>query len=203
MAMRAAASIRSFVLAAAAVLALSGVSGDARGEPAAGLGCSPASASVQQIAKITNTRDRNFHCLGVAVDRQANITAVRFETHEIDADRQDRGGAPHSVKVREFAPRDIASEKGVVLDGAPGHDAVILQGNIVEGRSSDQLVVKFLYNGLTDQFRECRVALKHSRDVGWHLVNAENRRVPRIVVETWSLPLVGTVGIKTLQGLCA
>lgn len=201
--MRAAASFRSFVLAAAAVLALRGALGDARGEPVPSLGCSAGSVSVQQIAKITNTRDRNFHCLGVAVDRQANITAIRFETHEFDADRQSRGRAPHSVKVREFAPRDIASEKGVVLDGRPGHDAVILQGNIIEGRSSDQLVVKFLYNGLTDQFRECRFVLKRGRDVGWHLVNAENRRVPLVVVETWSLPLVGTVGIKTLQGLCA
>lgn len=201
--MRAAVLIRSFVLAAAAILVLRGALGDARSEPAAGLGCSSGSASVQQIAKITNTRDRNFHCLGVAVDRQSNITAIRFETHEFDADRQSRGSAPHRVKVREFSPSDIASEKGVVLDGAPGHDAVILQGNIVEGRSSDQLVVKFLYNGLTDQFRECRVALKRGGDVGWHLVNADNRRVPLVVVETWSLPLVGTVGIKTLQGLCA
>jgi hypothetical protein len=203
MAMRAAALIRSFVLAAAAILVLRGALGDARSEPAASLGCSAGSASVQQIAKITNTRDRNFHCLGVAVDRQANITAIRFETHEFDADRQSRGAAPRSVKVREFSPSDIASEKGVVLDGAPGHDAVILQGNIVEGHSSDQLVVKYLYNGLTDQFRECRVALKRGGDVGWHLVNADNRRVPLVVVETWSLPLVGTVGIKTLQGLCA
>jgi hypothetical protein len=201
--MRAAALIRSFVLAAAAILVLRGALGDARSEPAASLGCSAGSASVQQIAKITNTRDRNFHCLGVAVDRQANITAIRFETHEFDADRQSRGAAPRSVKVREFSPSDIASEKGVVLDGAPGHDAVILQGNIVEGHSSDQLVVKYLYNGLTDQFRECRVALKRGGDVGWHLVNADNRRVPLVVVETWSLPLVGTVGIKTLQGLCA
>ena len=136
-------------------------------------------------------------------EEDGNITAVRFETHEFHADRQSQGSAPHSVKVREFAPRDIASEKGVVLDGAPGHDAVILKGNIVEGRSSDPLVVKFLYNGLTDQFRECRIALKRGGDVGWHLVNAENRRVPLVVVETWSLPLLGTVGIKTLQGLCA
>jgi len=201
--MRAAASIRFFVLAAAAILVMRGALGDARSETAASPGCSPASASVQQIAKITNTRDRNFHCLGVTVDRQSNITAIRFETHEVDADREDRAGASRHVKVREFAPRDIASEKGVVLDGAPGHDAVILKGNIVEGRSSDPLVVKFLYNGLTDQFRECRIALKRGGDVGWHLVNAENRRVPLVVVETWSLPLLGTVGIKTLQGLCA
>lgn len=200
--MRAATLIRSFVLAAAAILALRGALGDARSEPAAGLGCSPAPPSVQQIAKITNTRDRNFHCLGVAVDRQANITAIRFETHEFDVDRQSRASASRNVKVREFAPRDIGSDKGVVLDGRPGHDAVILQGEIVEGRSSDGLVVKFLYNGLTNQFRECRIALKRGQDVGWRLVDAQNHPVPLVVVETWSLPLVGTVGIKTLQGLC-
>src|SRR5690242_16140082 len=111
--MRMAGPIRSFVLAAAAILALRGALGDARSEPAASLGCSSGSASVQQIAKITNTRDRNFHCLGVAVDRQANITAIRFEAHEFDADRKSYGSAPRRVKVREFAPSDIASDKGV------------------------------------------------------------------------------------------
>ena len=114
--------------------------------------------------------------------------------------------SPDRLQVQHEELARVAGDfhdRASVAAAVPGHDAVILQGDIVEGRSSDQLVVKFLYNGLTDQFRECRVALKRGRDIGWHLVNAENRSVPLVVVETWSLPLVGTVGIKTLQGLCA
>jgi len=193
---------RSAVIATGIVLALCGFVRDPRSEVAASLGCSPSSQSVQQIAKITNTRNRNFHCLGVALDSRSNIVAIRFETHEFDADRESRTGIQRDVKIHDFMPQDIASAKGVVLDGRPGHDAVILQGNIVGGRSSERLVVKFLYNGLTDQFRECRVGLKRSGDAGWHLVDGEDRPVPLVVVETWSLPLIGTVGIRTLQGLC-
>ncbi len=164
--------------------------------------CSAARSSVQFLAKVANTRDETYHCLGVSVDNRANIRAIRFETHEFDTDRTKRQGVSRSVRVREFTPQEIASADGAVLDGTPGHPAVILQGSIVDGQARETLVIKYLHNGLTNEFRKCPIALDRERNADWRLVNAQNDTVPLVVVKTWMLPLIGTVGIETLQGLC-
>lgn len=160
--------------------------------------CPASSATVQQLAKIENTRDLNYHCLSVSVDGSANILAVRFEKHEFGS---SRGSAPSPLQVREFTPAEIASDQGVVLDGIPGHDAIKLRGRIAPGAVADPLVVSYLHNGFVGEFRECGVALERDGR-NWRLINAENRIVPLVVVRTWALPLVGTVGIDTLQGIC-
>lgn len=164
--------------------------------------CADAPVQVQPLAKIINTRDDNYQCLGVSVDARAEITAVRFETHEFDRDAESREPVERRVRVREFTPDEIARASGVVLDGRPGHDAVILQGDIVAGRSSAALNLRFLHNGLTSEFRQCAVKLDHAHGAAWRLVDSRNRAVPLVVVKTWALPLFGTIGIDTLQGIC-
>ena len=182
----------------ALVLAASS-SGAAAPAVAESAGCRAGAGQVQFLTTIRNTRDSNYDCLGVSVDGHAEITALRFEVHDTDADAAERTGGVH---VREFALREIASSRGAVLNGVPGHDAVILHGEIVAGAKTATLVVRYLHNGLTGEFRECGVRLARGEDANWHLLDAASRPVPVVLIKTWALPLVGTVGIDTLQGIC-
>jgi hypothetical protein len=90
-----------------------------------------------------------------------------------------------------------------VLDGAPGRDAVLLRGPITGGVAVARLVVSYLHNGFVGEFRECNVALERDDASRWRLMDAQHNPVSRILVRTWAVPLVGTVGIETLQGVCA
>lgn len=190
------ARLRSLYLAmAATTLALTASALPARSEADS---CRGGERRVQLLATILNTRNRNYDCLGVSLDGRADIIGLRFEAHDVEG---ASGAGP--VRVREFALRELASERGAVLDGVPGHDAVILRGEIAAGANTAALVVRFLHNGFTGEFRDCRVVLARDRDASWHLLDAANRPVPLVVVKTWELPLVGTVGIETLEGACA
>jgi len=162
--------------------------------------CPAGSPTVQQLAKIENTRDVNYNCLSVSLDASANILALRFEKHEFGSNRGSTS-TPLPPQIREFTPAEIAADQGVVLDGTPGHDAIKLRGRIVPGAPAASLVVSYLHNGLVGEFRECGVSLERNGP-NWLLLNAESRRVPLVVVRTWALPLIGTVGIDTLQGIC-
>jgi len=153
--------------------------------------CRGRSAGVQPLATVTNTYDRDYHCLGVRVDAAADVTAIRFESHH--ADGRDTS--------REFSPDEVASDRGAVLDGRPGHDAVILRGRIGT-RASTPLMLEFLRNGLTGEYRRCALTLARDTANAWHLLDARGRQEDRIVVETWGLPVIGTLGIANVRGVC-
>lgn len=162
------------------------------------LGLCANGGSVQLLAKIFNTRDRNVECLGVTVDGGA-IKALRVENHRF---APGNGG---DVKVEEFSVAEIESRHGAVLDGTPGHDAVIVQGRVSPSGGSADLVTRYLYNGLTGEYHSCRIKL--DRDGGeaafaWRLVNRYNETVSRIVVRTRHVPVLGTIGIESLDGAC-
>lgn len=164
--------------------------------------CASSTKAVQQLARIVNTRDDGFHCLGVSVDGAANIIGIRFESHAVEVEGPSRRPVLRDAGIREFALSEIASPAGAVLDGSPGHDAVILQGRI-PGAAAAHLVVKYLYNGITNEYRKCDVTLDRGERLNWRLLGTERRDVTLIVVKTWALPIIGTVGIETLEGLCA
>jgi len=155
--------------------------------------CAVASPGMQQLATIENTRDSSYNCLGLSVDSRANIVGIRFERHAIEA---------ASPSVREFTPAEIGAGQGVVLDGTPGHAAVLLRGPISAGTSFASLVVSYLHNGIAGEFRECTVALQRDEAHRWRLIDAERKPISHILVRTWALPILGTVGIDTLQGAC-
>jgi hypothetical protein len=175
----------------------------AMGAATMGNDCSKSAGRVQQLAKIVNTRDRNYHCLGVSVDAEANISGIRFETHDAARDQANPQLGSRDVHVRDFSLAEIASPHGAVLDGVPGHDAVILQGQIPPAATAASLAVTFLYNGITGESRACSITLDRRPERRWHLTNSRNQDVSLVVVKTWALPVIGTVGIETLQGICA
>jgi hypothetical protein len=126
-----------------------------------------------------------------------------FETHDAALDRASPSPGSRDVHVRDFSLAEIASPHGAVLDGVPGHDAVMLQGDIPPAATAASLAVTFLYNGITGESRECSITLDRRQETSWHLMNSRNQDVSLIVVKTWALPIIGTVGIETLQGICA
>src|SRR5581483_601193 len=50
-----------------------------------GADCAHAGGGVQPLATIVNTHDRNYHCLGVSIDAGSNVTAVLFESHDMES----------------------------------------------------------------------------------------------------------------------
>lgn len=188
------------VIASIALLLLCAAA-SARADAVPSRDCSHGSATVQPLAKIENSRDLGYDCLGVRVDDHANIVSVLFEKHEAAGDSPKGHSAP-APTVREFTPAEIGTARGVVLDGTPGHEAVRLRGSIAKDAPAAPLVVSYLHNGVLGEFRECDVALQRGEADRWRLVNAAHMPVSRVVVRTWGMPILGTVGIETLQGIC-
>jgi hypothetical protein len=161
--------------------------------------CSAAAESIKPLAEIRNTRDPNFDCLGLAVGH-GSIRALHIEAHRFSTE----GGRDQveQVKTIEFAPADIERDAGVVLDGIPGHDAIILRGKFSANHRYAELETSFLYNGLTGEYHRCAVKIDGSGESNWRLVDAANKPIEQIVIRTWQLPLLGIVGIETLDGVC-
>jgi hypothetical protein len=160
--------------------------------------CAADSPTLHQLAQIFNSRDDGFQCLGIAIAGHT-ITAIRFETH---ASSREPAGTK-AIRVSEFPVSLIESRNGAVLDGRPGHKAIILQGRFARPSTSAELVIRYLYNGITSEYRQCAITIDQSADADWHLVNALHQTVTRIFVRTWALPLIGTAGIADLEGVCS
>jgi hypothetical protein len=176
------------------------VSGAENPRNSAAASCTAATESVQQLAKIVNSRDDSFHCVGLVIGNDA-ITAIRFETHGFMSDQD--GSVSERVKIIDFPVGLIESNYGAVLDGEPGHDAVILQGRFSRPTTTADLVIRYLYDGFTGGYRSCEVTLDRAADSHWHLMNARHENISRILVRTWSLPFIGVAGIANLDGACA
>lgn len=194
---------RSFILMPALfALALAGATASATPDFRSGangeaVGCDATGGSVQQLAEVFNTRDHNFQCLGVKVDGNA-FRGLRVENHRL----VETGDAPaENVSVDEFPVAEIESRHGAVLEGADGHDALIVQGSASSPDGDVELVTRYLYNGLTGEYRSCRIKLDHSAPA-WRLINQFNETVSRIVVKTRHVPVLGTIGIAALEGAC-
>ena len=160
--------------------------------------CRPASTSSRPLAEVRNTRDANFDCLRVAVGHGV-IRALQIESHNFSPIAGQ--GQVERVKTIEIVPADVERGEGVVLDGALGHDAIILRGLFSADRRQAKLEMSFLYNGLTGEYRRCTFAVEGSGD-SWRLIDAGDKPVDRIVIRTRQFPLLGTIGIANLDGVC-
>src|SRR5258708_4597882 len=89
--------------------------------------CVNSSNSMQQLAMIDKPGDDGFQCLGLMLDGDA-VKALRLETHRFQSER--RHADSERIEVTEFPLAVVKSSRGAVLDGIPGHDAIILQGNL-------------------------------------------------------------------------
>ncbi|HEX4367058.1 MAG TPA: hypothetical protein VH023_09525 [Rhodopila sp.] len=195
-------ALAGLAMALIAVFSLSKASGGANAPALPGRPsetCAKSTASFTQLAMIDNETDGSFQCLGVAVDNGA-IKAIRVETHRFASPARHKD--TERVTVQDYPNAVIESTHGAVLDGVPGHDAIILRGHFSRTSGRLELVTTFLYNGFTSEYRSCQITLDHSPDGGWHLVNGRDQTVSHIMVKTREIPLIGTFGIANLEGAC-
>jgi hypothetical protein len=183
------------VLAAPYVAAIDPAAGQDRQDEI----CTNSTGSVQQLATIEKPGENTIQCLGVALEGD-RVTALRLETHNFASSDHH---TEEEVKFTEFPLAMVESSRGAVLDGIPGHDAIILQGNLSTPSNQTKLVASYLYNGFTGEYRSCSVTLDRTPDAGWRLLNRLDQTVSHIVVRTRDMFVIGPFGIANLDGACA
>jgi hypothetical protein len=161
--------------------------------------CSTSGNSVYPLVTIDNAGDGSFQCLGLSLDRGA-VAGLRLETHHVAA--SGRQAAAMGVSINEFPLSVVESSQGAVLDGVPGHDAIVLRGHFPGSSGKVVLVASYLYNGFTDEYRSCLITLNREPNGGWRLLNRFNQTVSHIAVRTREMPLIGAFGIADLEGAC-
>jgi hypothetical protein len=162
--------------------------------------CARSTKLLKQLVMIDNASDGSYQCLGVALDGDT-VKAIRVETHSFASSARQK--ASERVKIEDFPQAVIESSHGAVLDGVPGHDAIILRGHIAPSSGRSQLVTTFLYNGFTSEYHSCQITLDRAPDTGWRLVNSLDQPISHIMVKTREIPLIGMFGIATLEGACS
>ncbi len=159
--------------------------------------CTTSTRSIRQLAMIDHTSDGGFQCLGVFVQGDT-IKAIRLEKHKPTTGHP---GA-EQVNVIQYPTEAVDSAHGAVIDGIPGHDAIVLRGHFSTPPGTGELRISYLYNGLTGEFHSCPIGLDRTPNAGWRLVNGRDQTVSLIGVRIRQLPLIGVVGIANLEGAC-
>lgn len=162
--------------------------------------CSNSTGSYYHLATIDNALDGSFQCLGLAMQR-GTVVALRLETHRVLP--SDRGATAMDVSTEQFPLAVVESSHGAVLDGVPGHDAIILRGYFPKSPEKVELTTSFLYNGFTNEYRSCPITLDREPNGGWRLLNRFNQIVSHIAVRTRQMPVIGAFGIADLEGVCS
>jgi hypothetical protein len=162
--------------------------------------CSISTNSIKQLAVIDKTSEGGFQCLGVFVDGD-RVISVRLERHSVTS----TSGQPASEQVRilEFPASTIDSIHGAVIDGIPGHDAIVLRGHFRTSPGKAELVLSYLFNGFTGEFHSCPVTIDSTPETGWRLINRFDQTISHIAVKLRQIPVIGTVGIADLEGACS
>lgn len=133
-------------------------------------------AATQSLLRIGNDRDHMTSELGIQTDANGTIQKFIYVT---------------AVGQKTFSAAQIA--KGAVLEAEQGVNALTLLGNVSTGR----LAIKYVYNGLSGDFRTCNMNLTRSPKGDWAMVNAyTGKALLSAKLITWGL------GIETLKGLC-
>jgi hypothetical protein len=159
--------------------------------------CTTSTHSVRQLAMIDHTSDGGFQCFGVLVEGDT-VRAIRLERHNFNP-----GAGTEQIRVVEYPTTAVDSRRGAVIDGVPGHDAIVLRGHISNPSGTGELEISYLFNGLTGEFRTCRMVLGRTPNAGWRLVNHRDQPISLIGVRIREMPVIGVVGIANLEGACS
>jgi hypothetical protein len=162
--------------------------------------CTSFTTATKQLAMIDSAGDDSFQCLGLSLEGDT-VTAIRLETHGIASGGQHSDLQP--MKIVEFPEAVMESRRGAVLDGRPGYDAIVLRGHLPTAPGNVGLAISWLYNGITGEYRDCKLTLHWASDTGWRLTDSFDKVVSHIDIVTRSIPVVGIIGIANLEGACA
>jgi hypothetical protein len=165
-----------------------------------GSACTQSTQSVRQLATIESSAEARFQCIGVSLEGET-VKGLRLETHSFSA--SPGHAESERIAVLEFPPAVVEGNHGAVLDGVPGHDAIILRGQLSMPPGKIRLATSYLYNGFTGEYRTCQITLDRTPDHVWRLVNHSQRTISRILIITRQIPVVGSFGIASLEGACS
>jgi hypothetical protein len=162
--------------------------------------CANITNSTKQLAMIDSAGDDSFQCLGLSVEG-GTIKAIRLETHGIATTARHLD--LQQIETTEFPKAVLESKRGAVLDGSPGHDAIVLRGHIPTVPGDMEMMISYLYNGITDEYRSCPLTIRWASDTGWRLADSVDQTVFHIGIITRRVPIIGLIGIANLEGACA
>jgi hypothetical protein len=104
---------------------------------------------------------------------------------------------PGQTKANDtFTAAQVAAPAGVVVLSGQGHNVLFLQGAMDAKSGEGRFHLKYLANGLTNNYSTCDFLVKKSGS-NYFAANAyTGARITSAKIITWSL------GLKTLQGIC-
>jgi hypothetical protein len=142
----------------------------------------PNGLTATQLWTQTNDRDSNVDTFNLLVDAQGLAAGV----YTRNADGTDE----------TFYMKDIAKPDGVVLIEAQGHKVMFLQGQVDRVTQQGTFHIKWLSNGLTNQYTTCDFKLMHTGATYFAQNVHTNAKITQMKIISWSL------GLKDLQGIC-
>lgn len=146
-------------------------------------------AAEQTTTTFGNDRDRDLNHLNVIVDGDGQLQGLNYATTLNET-------KPPSKTDKRFTLAQLASQRGIVLDGDASHDVFVLQGALDVKRGGD-LTYRYLTNGMTGSYAECKIGLRRSSQGQWYVLNLYTKQpVAKALIKTWAL------GIAEVQGLC-
>lgn len=149
----------------------------------------PPDARLQEVARITNTRDSSVSTLSVAVGPRDQVLGV-YSVYEMNDGTGD--------VIRDLMPlSEIESSEGSVLHEENGMKIFILQGSVDATHGTAHLQIRYMTNGITRSYDSCRLNASRSTQGTWSLVNAYNGKVvTEARAKAW------TLGIRTIENVC-
>lgn len=155
----------------------------------------PPNVDVVPLAGITNDRDSNVSYLNLMLGEGNAVRGIYVQTRAPARQSNDNGDI--GANGGAFSLAQIESDNGVVLRAAAGRKVILLRGTIDSRVGKGSLTIKYLTNGLSMSYSQCKVGLKKSGPRQWKLINAyDGKPIDAIEIKTWWL------GISTLANVC-
>ena len=146
----------------------------------------PRGITLQSLFSWTNDRDANKDSFNLMIDDKDLVAGMFLKLDSGQTDGTDG----------TFWERDIESTDGALVLEGQGHKVMFLLGKLDRASQEGRFSLKYLANGLTNQFSTCDFLLKKDGNA-WYVKNAYNgQKVTQMKIITWGL------GLKTLQGIC-
>lgn len=150
----------------------------------------PSGVKLQKILQIKTDLGAKI-ALSVMLDKRGNLAGIHTNMQGADSSSQS-GLTSDGI----FWLKDIESNDGVALVEKGNLKVLELKGELDRSTQEGDLVVRYVTNGLWGSYGECTVNVRKNGEK-YEVLNVNNKPVSNVFIET------GTMGIKSLKGLCS